>query len=59
MARFTKTPIDFFLKLTWKEGMMYYSDIAQMVQEEKEAMDEATQRQSPMPDVSNWQRMHR
>jgi len=59
MAKYTKTSIDFFLKLTWKEGMMYYSDIAEMAMEEKEALEEAVHRRpGPTPDVSGWHRWH-
>jgi len=58
MARYTKTSMDFFLKLTWKEGMMYYSDIAAMGKEEKEAMEEAVYHRMQPPDVSGWHRWH-
>ena len=58
MAKYTKTSMDFFLKLTWKEGMMYYSDIAEMAKEEREALEEAVHHRVQTPDVSGWHRWH-
>jgi hypothetical protein len=42
MAKYTHTPIDFFAKLYWREGLAYYLDIAQLAQEEKDAMDSSS-----------------
>jgi hypothetical protein len=52
MAKYTKTSIEFFLKLHWKEGMAYFYDIAEMMQEEAEELESSTK---PKPfDPSAW-----
>jgi hypothetical protein len=54
MAKYTTTPISFFLALGWKEGMAYFHDIAEMMQEEAQEIEASTK---PKPfDVSAWHR---
>jgi hypothetical protein len=55
MAKYTSTSIEFFLKLNWKEGMAYFSEVAQMLQEEKDQVDSSGVRSMPqLPDISHW-----
>jgi hypothetical protein len=57
MAKYTSTPIDFFLKLNWREGMAYFNDVAQLLEEEKNQMESSTK---PAPfDVSAWHKWQR
>jgi hypothetical protein len=38
MAKYTTTSMEFFLKLHWREGMMYYLDIVNLSEEENEQL---------------------
>jgi len=53
LSKYTKTSIEFFLKLQWKEGMMWFVDVAEMAQEEKDALEERTPQ---VPDPAQWHR---
>jgi hypothetical protein len=57
MAKYTSTSIEFFLKLSWKEGMAYFTEVAQMLQEEKDQVESSTK---PAPfDVAAWHKWQR
>lgn len=42
MAKYTSTPMDFFLRLSWKEGMAYFIDVSQMIQEERDQIESSS-----------------
>jgi hypothetical protein len=42
MAKYTHTPIEFFTKLYWREGLAYFLDIVQLAQEEKDQLDSSS-----------------
>jgi hypothetical protein len=57
MAKYTSTPISFFLKLSWKEGMAYLVDISQLMQDERDQIESTTK---PAPfDVAAWHKWQR
>ena len=56
MAKYTKTSIAFFLKLSWKEGMAYFHDISELAQAERDALDDSKTQAQQRFDPSVWHR---
>lgn len=52
MAKYTSTSMEFFLKLPLREGMAYFTEVSQMMQEEQDRIDSSTK--PPPFDVSAW-----
>jgi hypothetical protein len=56
MAKYTSTSIEFFLKLSWREGLAYFIEVAQLLQEEKDQMESSSSVRSmpQLPNTSGW-----
>jgi hypothetical protein len=49
--------MEFFLRLSWREGLAYFIEVAQLAQEEKDQMETSTK---PAPfDVAAWHKWKR
>ena len=57
MAKYTSTSMEFFMKLHWNEGMAYFHEIAKLMQEEREQMEQSNK--PPSFDSSTWHRWKR
>lgn len=57
MAKYTSTSIEFFLKLSLRDGMAYFAEVSQLSQEERDQVESSSK--PPPFDVSTWHKWQR